>query len=509
MNEKDIFDDGKAFLTTTLQRLICAMKASSGSLFLFNQRDNELVLGAYYNCKGFVLTDIKKQVGEGVAGSVLKIRRSILVHDIDKDPRFNSNGFEHYRGKSFISVPLFCNEELIGLINITDKVSGEPFTEEDLAFADSELKHQLHRLADQRAVIEENRRLREKIAQASRGRFQNITGKHPKMQKIFSLIEAVAATRATVLINGESGTGKRLAAHAIHNCNPVERKKPFVEVSCAALTETLLDIELFGHVKGSFTGAFRDRVGRFEMADKGTIFLDEIDSFTLPMQVKLLRVLQDGELERVGDGKTIKVDIRIIAATNQNLPKLIEQGKFRKDLYYRLNIINIELPPLRERASDIPLLVNDLVHKHAKQLGKDVGSVSADTMERLQRYEWPGNIRELENVIERAVILTRGRVSGLNDLPDQLQKVEPPILVATELSTDAADVPGDNLRAVTRDSEYKHILDALNAAEGSRSRAAERLGIDRTTLYKKMVNHGMIKVKRSRAAKTSAVPAQA
>ncbi len=506
MNEKDIFDDGKTFLTSTLQRMILVLKASSGSLFLFNQRDNELVLSAYYNAKGFVLTDIKKQIGEGVAGSVLKIRRAILVHDIDKDPRFNSNGFEHYHGKSFISIPLFCNDELIGLINITDKVSGEPFTEEDLAFADNELKHQLHRLADQRAIIEENQCLRDKIAKASRGKFQNITGKHPRMLKIYSLIEAVASTRATVLINGESGTGKRLAAHAIHNCNPEERKKPFVEVSCGALTETLLDSELFGHVKGAFTGAFRDRSGRFEMADKGTIFLDEIDSFTLPMQVKLLRVLQDGEFERVGDGKTIKVDIRIIAATNQNLQKLIEQGKFRKDLYYRLNIINIELPPLRERVSDIPLLVHDLIIKHAKQLGKDVRSVSAETLERLKRYPWPGNIRELENVIERAVILSQGPVLELHDMPDHFHNVEPSIHVDAELFP---DVPDDKLRSVARDSEYRHILDALNVAEGSRSKAAERLGIDRTTLYKKMVNHGMIKVKRSRTAKASMFPAEA
>jgi len=179
-----------------------------------------------------------------------------------------------------------------------------------------------------------------------------------------------------------------------------------------------LDSELFGHVKGAFTGAFKDRIGRFELADKGTIFLDEIDSFSPAMQVKLLRVLQDGELERVGDSKTIKVDIRIIAATNQNLQELIAQGKFRKDLFYRLNIINIELPPLRERATDIPLLTHDLILKHARQLGKQVHAVSDEVMERLKQYTWPGNIRELENVIERATILTRGPVIVLEDLPD-------------------------------------------------------------------------------------------
>jgi DNA-binding NtrC family response regulator len=364
-----------------------------------------------------------------------------------------------------------------------------------------------------------------------------MTGRHPKMQKIYSLIEAVASTRATVLISGESGTGKRLIAHAIHNCNPVERLKPFVEVSCGALTETLLESELFGHVKGAFTGAHKDRIGRFELANQGTIFLDEIDSFSPAMQVKLLRVLQDGEFERVGDNKTIKVDIRIIAATNQDLTGLIAEGKFRKDLFYRLNIINIEVPPLRERSSDITLLVQDLIKKHAQQLGREVRAASNEVLGRFRKYHWPGNVRELENVVERAVILAKGPLVSLHDLPDHLSPTGWPDRIEEALSTSstrgsrAGGNGGDNggngggkggngggnggngggnggkqhngvkLRSAIKDSEQELIAQALAAANGCRNKAAQDLGIDRTTLYKKMVSYGLLKVRKRNGKK--------
>jgi transcriptional regulator with PAS, ATPase and Fis domain len=223
------------------------------------------------------------------------------------------------------------------------------------------------------------------------------------------------------------------------------------------------------------------------MADKGTIFLDEIDSFSLSMQARLLRVLQDGEFERVGDNRTIKVDIRIIAATNQDLTSLIEQGKFRKDLYYRLNIINIEVPPLRDRISDLPLLTHDLIKKHALQLGKKVYTASEDVLTQLSEYQWPGNVRELENVVERAVILAKGDVVTLQDLPEHLS-----IVVCRK---EAEENAGAKLRAALRDSERELIERALEAANGSRNKAAHELGIDRTTLYKKMVSNGLLKLK--------------
>ncbi|MDD5668860.1 MAG: sigma-54 dependent transcriptional regulator [Candidatus Omnitrophica bacterium] len=226
---------------------------------------------------------------------------------------------------------------------------------------DSEIKIILDRIITQRNLLEENVKLKRQLSATLRDHFHNIVGKSKPMQKIYTLIEAILNTRATVLIYGESGTGKRLIAHAIHKYNEIERGKPFVEVSCGALTETLLESELFGHVKGAFTGAIKDKPGRFELAAGGTIFLDEIDAFSPALQVKLLRVLQDGEFERVGENKTIKIDIRVIAATNQDLQQLIELGKFRKDLFYRLNIILIEVPPLRDRKEDIPILADHFV----------------------------------------------------------------------------------------------------------------------------------------------------
>ncbi|HPT39986.1 MAG TPA: sigma-54 dependent transcriptional regulator, partial [Candidatus Omnitrophota bacterium] len=267
---------------------------------------------------------------------------------------------------------------------------------------DNEIKILLERLVKEKNILEENVKLKKELSENRRSCFQGIVGADDKMRKIYALIEAISNTRATVLIHGESGTGKRLVAHAIHKCNEHEKNKPFVEVSCGALTETLLESELFGHVKGAFTGAIKDKPGRFELANGGTIFLDEIDAFSPALQVKLLRVLQEGEFERVGDNHTVKVDVRVITATNQNLETLIAQNKFRKDLYYRLNIIAIALPPLRERKGDIPLLAEELIKRHAKQIGKNITGVSKAAMEILTNCDWPGNIRELENVIERA-----------------------------------------------------------------------------------------------------------
>jgi Response regulator containing CheY-like receiver, AAA-type ATPase, and DNA-binding domains len=305
------------------------------------------------------------------------------------------------------------------------------------------------------------------------------------MQKIYSLIEAVAITRATVLITGESGTGKRLVAHAIHKCNEVERKKPFVEVSCGALTETLLESELFGHVKGSFTGAIKDKMGRFELADGGTIFLDEIDAFSLALQVKLLRVLQDGEFERVGDNKTLKVDVRIIAATNQSLQELISQNKFRKDLYYRLNIISIEIPPLRQRKEDIPLLITDFIGRHTKHLSKKIDGIAEPALSILMNYDWPGNIRELENIIERAIILCKGPIIEPEDLPEFLQH--------TKNKEDISKEGGLKLKDALQSPEKDIIIETLESVSWNRNEAAQKLGINRTTLYKKMLKFGLLK----------------
>jgi DNA-binding NtrC family response regulator len=349
---------------------------------------------------------------------------------------------------------------------------------------DSEIKIVIERLFKQRQVLEENLKLKAQLATAQRESFHNIIGKSQSMQKIYNLIEAITNTRATVLIHGESGTGKRLIAHAIHKYNEQERGKPFVEVSCGALTETLLESELFGHVKGAFTGAIKDRIGRFELANGGSIFLDEIDAFSPALQVKLLRVLQEGEFEHVGDTKTIKIDVRVIAATNQHLEELIKQGKFRKDLYYRLNIISIEVPPLKDRKDDIPLLVDDFVKKHSKHTSKKIEGLSQEALSILMSYNWPGNIRELENVIERAIILTKGPVITPKDFPEFL----------SNLQQEAADTL-DNLRLkdALKNPEKDLILKALDATNWNRNETARKLDINRTTLYKKMQKYGLLK----------------
>lgn len=353
--------------------------------------------------------------------------------------------------------------------------------------SDAEIKIILERLTTHRRLQEENIKLKEELSISQKERFHDVVGKDQKMQKIYTLIEAIATTRATVLIHGESGTGKRVIAHAIHKYNEKERGKPFVEVSCGALTETLLESELFGHVKGAFTGAIKDRMGRFELANGGTIFLDEIDAFSPALQVKLLRVLQEGEFERVGDTKTVKVDVRVIAATNQNLQELIVTGQFRKDLYYRLNIISIEVPPLRDRKVDVPLLIANFIKKHAKHTSKKIESISDQALNILTEYSWPGNVRELENVIERAIILSKDTVITPTDLPE--------FLSIKAKQEEQANGNGFKLKDALKSPEKDLIMKALESNSWNRNEAAKTLGINRTTLYKKMHKFGLLKRK--------------
>jgi len=350
---------------------------------------------------------------------------------------------------------------------------------------DSEIKIVIQRILEQKRLVEENKVLKEKLRSKERTSFCEIIGKNSKMQKIYDLIETVAPTNATVLITGESGTGKRLIARALHFCNPYRKDKPFVEVSCGALPENLLESELFGHVKGSFTGALRDRKGRFEVASGGTIFLDEIDTFSPKLQVKLLRVLQEGEFERVGDTKTIKVDVRVIAATNQDLKKLIKEGLFREDLYYRLNVIPIHVPPLRERKDDIPLLVEHFLKKSSQRLkNKVIRDISQEVLELLLAYDWPGNVRELENIVERAVILCKGERIEVDDLPEFFK----------EINKNQKKVKDNlSLKEIVKLSEKELIEKVLKECRGNRKKAAQVLGINRTTLYNKLKAYGILK----------------
>ncbi len=307
-----------------------------------------------------------------------------------------------------------------------------------------------------------------------------------RMSKVLDLVDTVAAAPTTVLITGESGTGKSLIARAIHARSP-RAAGPFVEVACGALSETLLESELFGHVRGAFTHAINDKPGKFAAADTGTIFLDEISTASPQLQIKLLRVLQERRFEPVGSNETQSVDVRVILATNHDLAGEVENGRFRKDLYYRINVVNIELPPLRQRESDIPLLTEGFLRRFNESGRKHILGFSAEAMERMRQYHWPGNIRELENCVERAVVLSRSAYISAEDLP-------PAILQATTGSDRAAhdDAASGTLRKTMLEAERRIIASALEANGGNRGATAGTLGINRTTLYKKMKRHGLM-----------------
>ncbi|MEA3313209.1 MAG: sigma-54 dependent transcriptional regulator [Caldisericota bacterium] len=327
------------------------------------------------------------------------------------------------------------------------------------------------KLAEHQELVEENFSLRQKLE--DRYRFENIIAKSSKMQRVIEVIKVVAKSNATVLITGESGTGKELVARAIHSQSH-RRNKPFVAVSCAALPESLLESELFGHEKGSFTGAYAQKKGKFEFANGGTLFLDEVGEMSANIQVHLLRVLEEKEFTRVGGNEPIKVDVRVISATNKDLRKAIEKQEFREDLYYRLNVVNIELPPLRERKEDIPLLAEHFLHKFAMENRKEVTEFSPEAIEFLLHYDWPGNVRELENAIERAIILSKDSPITSADLPQE------------NLSPVGSASVGKNLKEV----EKSHILNVLRETSENYSEAARILGVSRMTLYNKAKEYG-------------------
>ena len=336
-----------------------------------------------------------------------------------------------------------------------------------------EIAHLVTKAVSHRRTQEENTRLKETVAEIARP--SDIVGQGAAMKRVFDAIETVAPTDATVLVTGESGTGKELVARAIHAGSP-RRFHPLVVIHCGALTETLLESELFGHEKGAFTGAQYRKKGKFEIAEGGTVFLDEIGDISLKTQTDLLRVLQEREIVRVGGNQTIKVDFRVVAATNKDLEQLIEEGKFRPDLYYRLNVFHIEMPPLRDRREDIPALVDHFVRKFSREMGKKITRVSPAAMNALQQYNWPGNVRELENAVERAMVVA-----------------QEPELREGDFTLKAKNGAGLGVVGDVRsleDVERAHILRVLGECSGNQTRTAEVLGIDRVTLHHKLKKYG-------------------
>src|SRR5258708_6449260 len=336
-------------------------------------------------------------------------------------------------------------------------------------FQIDELLHALDSALEQRRVKSENAYLRAQLDE--RYRFEGLIGKSPAMKRLFQLLETVAATNSTILITGETGTGKEVVARAIHHNSPRKTHR-FVALNCSAIPETLLEAEIFGHVRGAFTGAIGNREGRLEQAHRGTLFLDEVGTMSAALQMKLLRVLQEREFERVGDSKTIKVDVRVIAATNSDLQKMVGEGQFREDLFYRLNVIPVQIPPLRERKEDVPLLVQHFLEKLKSPL-----TVSQEALRRLLAYSWPGNVRQLENAVERAVAFTGGRTQiELGDLPTEVQQAQESVLSA------AVSLPeeGLDLDAFVADIERDLIQRSLERTGGNKVQAATLLPLKRT-----------------------------
>jgi len=322
----------------------------------------------------------------------------------------------------------------------------------------------------------ENMALKEELARVKHS--DTFIGSTPQIKAVFELIKTVANTNATVLIQGESGTGKELVANAIHN-NSDRNNAPFVKVACAALSENLLESELFGHEKGSFTGAVALRKGRFEYANGGTIFLDEIGEISPTVQIKLLRVLQEREFDRVGGTKTIKTDVRIISATNRDLAEAVKEGVFREDLFYRLNVIQIKMPPLRDRSDDVPLLIKYFLEKYKIEVKKNIESVSDDAVAKLKGYQWPGNIRELQNVLERAVVLAKGKTIEVEDLPDNIRSGDKKII-----DMDFENLPA--LKEAKQSFEKEYLEKALTINKGNISRTADMIKLARKNLQDKI-----------------------
>ncbi len=465
--------DLDAVLARIVEQVTAAMSADRGTLFLLDGTRNELFSRAGHLPE---IRQIRLKVGQGVAGAVAKAGKAINVPNPGGEARFFPDVDKQtgYRTRSLLAVPLTGRQgEVFGVVQVLNR-KHDVFSAADQQRLE-QMAVEISSALQVTSLYEEICRARSQQALPLGYFFNNIVGDSPGMRRLYLRVQKAASTDATVLIRGESGTGKELFARAIHVNSP-RAQQPFVKVDCAALPPTLIENELFGHEKGAFTGASAKSLGKFEAAAGGTLFLDEIGELPLSVQSKLLRLVQDREFERVGGTRTIKADVRIVAATHRDLRQMVTEGIFREDLYYRIRVVEMVLPPLRERgAEDIERLARHFLAAAAKRYRVDEApELSAGALERLRRYRWPGNVRELEHCLESAVVLAEGQI-----LAEQLSLP----------SSDSASTGEDGLTLA--DAERRHIEKVLRLQGGNRTLAAKALGIGRNTLARKIREHGL------------------
>lgn len=473
-------DNPEALLESSLQMAMQAVDAERGMILLSGPTGSDFSVRLARNLEKETEADV-----ESVSRRIVEQAErgeSILALDAGQDDRFKDfKSVSLFRIRSLMCVPMRSRGRIVGTVYLDSRRQGKPFTREDLRFVEAFADHAALALENtrRRAELEiENRRLKAVVGE--RSSYGKIVGRSPAMQKVFDLLERIAASDVTIVIQGESGTGKELVARALHFNGP-RKDKVFVSENCAALPETLLESELFGHVKGAFTGADRDRAGLFEQAHEGTLFLDEVGDMSPAMQARLLRVLQEGELRRVGGDHPIKVDVRVITATNKDLQAEIAAGRFREDLYYRLAVVPVQLPPLRERIGDVPFLAGHLMELIASARGRVAPRIETDILDAMERYPWPGNVRQLENVLRRISLLA-GDATVTRDV------IESDSGLALMFFGKQAEM-GPLLSMVK--TEEEQIRRALEAAAGNRDRAARLLGISRATIYRKMREYSL------------------
>ncbi|MGD9173619.1 MAG: sigma 54-interacting transcriptional regulator [Desulfobacterales bacterium] len=464
--------DLRKSLYKVLDILSNSMKMVRGTITILNPLRNEINIEVAHGLAQSTMNRVKYKLGEGITGKVIETGKPVAIPKISEEPLFLDRTASHKnkqdREHSFICVPIKKGKQVIGALSV-DRPYQKSYAlksgQKLLAviatmIASHVIKLETIRMEKER-LCEENRRLQNVLK--DKYSIGNIVGNSNKMREVFQMISQVCKSNATVLIRGESGTGKELVANSIHY-NSHRSKLPLVKVNCAALPVNLIESELFGHEKGAFTGAIKQKIGKFELAHRGTIFLDEIGSLGLDVQANLLRILQEKEFERVGGHRTLKTDVRVIAATNKNLEEAVEDETFRGDLYYRLNVFPIYLPPLRERKTDILLLADHFLEKYAKENHKDIKRLSTPAIDMLMEYHWPGNVRELENCIERAVLLCEEGVIHSYHLPPTLQT-----------GKESGTVPALSLEDAVARLEKEMIIDALKNTRGNITSAAEIL----------------------------------